>query len=99
METWYKVSRYSEKIEQVEIMSSTDKTLCIKREGGSDWYPEIRRVKKITEFDSYFKTRQEAFEHKLAILEYDVNTAKRRLSNANSKRETFLRNEGSNDAT
>ena len=94
METWYKVSRYSEKIEQIKAESSTDKTLCIKREYESNWYPEIRRVKKITEYDSYFKTRQEAFEHKLAKLEYDINSAKLRLSNAISKRETFLRNEG-----
>ena len=90
METWYKVSRYSDKIEPVEVERSTAKTVYI---------PGIGRCAQITDYFSYFKTRREARSHFIKQINIEINMLKRQMDKAMGRRETFLRNERGNDAT
>jgi hypothetical protein len=87
METWYKVSRYSDRIVPIDVDGSTTKTVFI-----NGW----RRL-QVSDFESYFRTRREARSHFVSQINGEINMLKRQMDDAMGRRETFLRNEGGQD--
>ena len=89
METWYRVAKYANGIDTVEVESSTTNTVCI----------DGKRRAQVTGFESFFRTRREARSHFLSQISAEINMLKRQMDFAMGRREIFLRNEGGNDAT
>lgn len=82
MEKWYKVSSYSHKIEEVEVVKHTEKCVWYKY----DWFgkEEVRKAAKISGGNHYFESWQEAHSFLLDRYERKVQSLKQATHEANS---------------
>lgn len=77
--TFYRVNTHSTKV----VIVNAD------RASESSIFWGSRRVKRVTNYESYFPTRQEAVDWKLRELEREIDTARRTLDARLADKERF----------
>jgi hypothetical protein len=73
-ETWYRTVSWGTRIDTVEILSHTDKTVTIKYGANGTHRRNLR-----SSFENYFATWEEAWQFLLSKATHDVDTARVRL--------------------
>ena len=69
MEVWYYVSKWEQKITEVEVIKETEKTLVL---ASTNYKGKNNRELKATQYSIYFKTKFEAVEYLFSRLNNKV---------------------------